>query len=142
MLDGISAVLGALVVVMPCLSLENGNCPAALSAFGCGFAVMSLAFLDRRAPEPWRRWVSGVLGICVAVPPWVLQRALLPMDAVLAPPMTGLAVSMPVVLGVGIVVAAALDMVLTAMEDRRSISLGQATAPALKSVSYPVPAIL
>jgi membrane associated rhomboid family serine protease len=141
MLDGISAVLGALVVVTPFLCFDTGNFPAALSAFACGFAVMGLAYLDGPEPEPWTRWVSGVLGAWVAVSPWVLQRALVPIDAVLAPPMSEPAISMPVVLGFGIVVAAALDALLTAMEARRSIPLGQATAPAQEATSHPVPAI-
>ncbi|NEU14693.1 hypothetical protein G3T14_21680, partial [Methylobacterium sp. BTF04] len=98
MLNGISAVLGALVVLTPFLFIHTGNFPAALSAFGCGFAVMGLAFLDGPEPEPWTRWVSGVLGAWVAISPWVLQRAFVPQEAFLVSPMAEPAVSMPVVL--------------------------------------------
>ncbi|WP_420604483.1 SPW repeat domain-containing protein [Methylobacterium sp.] len=87
MLDGISAVLGRLVVLTPFLFIETGNYPAMLSATGCGLAVMGLAFLDRLEPQPWTRWGSGVLGAWVAVSPWFLQRALVPPDLVLASPM-------------------------------------------------------
>jgi hypothetical protein len=86
-LDGVSAVPGALVGLTPFLCLYTGNFPAMLSATGCGLAVMGLAFLDGPEPEPWTRWSSGVLGTWISVSPWVLQRALVPPDAVLAPPM-------------------------------------------------------
>jgi hypothetical protein len=141
MLDGISAVLGSLVVVTSFLCLETGNLPAALSAFGCGFTVMGLAYLDGPEPEPWTRWVSGVLGAWVAVSPWLLQRALVPSDAVLAPPMSEPAVSMPVVLGFGIVVAGAVDIVLRAMEGRRSSPSLKAKEPGPKAAIFPLLAI-
>ena len=122
MLDGISAVLGALVVLTPFLFIETGNFPAMLSATGCGLAVMGLAFLDGPEPQPWTRWVSGVLGAWVAVSPWFLQRAFVPPDAVLASPMAEPAVSMPVVLGLAIVVTAGLDIIRTLVESQPSIS--------------------
>lgn len=130
MLDGISAVLGALVVVTPFLCLYTGNFPAMLSATGSGFAVMGLAFLDGPEPEPWTRWASGVLGAWVAVSPWVLQRAFVPSDAVLASPMAEPAVSMPVVLGLAVAVVGALDIVRAAVEGRRSIKSVWPVAPA------------
>jgi urea transporter len=139
MLDGISAVLGALVVVTPFLCLDTGNAPAAASAFGCGFAVMGLAYLDGPEPESWMRWASGVLGAWVTVSPWILQRALVSPDAVLAPPMSEPAVSMPVVLGVGIVVAAALDIIRTAVERGRTLPTATALVPAKRPVpAFPV----
>lgn len=122
MLDGISAELGALVVLTPFLFIETGNYPAMLSATGCGLAVMGLASLDGPEPQPWTRWGSGVLGAWVAVSPWFLQRAFVPPDAVLASPMAAPAVSMPVVLGLAIVVTAGLDIIQTVVESHRSIS--------------------
>ena len=143
MLDGISAVLGALIVVTPFLCLETGNYPAALSGFGCGFVVMGLAFLDGPDPQPWTRWASGVLGAWVAVSPWLLQRAFLPVDAVFPAPLAEPAVSMPVVLGLTVAVAAALDITRTAVEGRHLITAEQATAPALvAAATNPVPAYL
>ena len=125
MLDGISAVLGRLVVLTPFLFIETGNYPAMLSATGCGLAVMGLAFLDRLEPQPWTRWGSGVLGAWVAVSPWFLQRALVPPDLVLASPMADPPVSMPLVLGFAIVVAAGLDIIRTAVESRHTLFQGQ-----------------
>lgn len=142
MLDGISAVLGALVVLTPFLFLETGNSPAALNAFACGFAVMGLAFLDGPEPEPWTRWASSVLGAWVAVSPWMLQRALLPMGAVSRPPMAEPAISMAFVLGVGIAVVAALDIVRTTSKYRRSLTKGRSTAYALREIGRQVPAFL
>ena len=136
MLDGVSAVLGALVAVTPFLCLDTGNPSAAASAFGCGFAVLGLAFLDGPEPEPWTRWVSGGLGAWVAVSPWFLQRAFVPLDAVIAPPMAEPAVSMPVALGFGIVVAAALDMTRTALQGGSTLTV--ATAPVLAERPVPV----
>lgn len=125
MLDGISPVLGALVVLTPFLFIYTGNFPAMLSATGCGLAVMGLAFLDGPEPEPWTRWGSGVLGAWVAVSPWFLQRAFVPPDAVLASPMAEPAVSMPVVLGLAIVVTAGLDITRTVVESQRSATQDQ-----------------
>ncbi len=122
MLDGIAAVLGALVVLTPFLFIRTANFPAMLSATECGLAVMGLAFLDGPEPEPWTRWGSGVLGAWVAVSPWFLQRAFVPPDAVLASPMAEPAVSMPVVLGVAIVVTAGLDITRTFVESQPSMS--------------------
>ena len=139
MLDGISAVLGALVVVTPFLCLDTGNAPAAASAFGCGFAVMGLAFLDGPEPEPWTRWVSVVLGAWVAVSPWVLQRAFVPLDALTGPPMSEPAVSMPVVLGFSIVVAAVLDIMLTAVGNGRPLPPIRLTVPVPRASGCPVP---
>lgn len=125
MLDGISAVLGALVVLTPFLFIETGNFPAMLSATGCGLAVMGLAFLDGPVSLPWTRLGSGGLGAWVAVSPWFLQRALVPPDAVIASSMTKPAVSMPVVLGLAIVVAAGLDIIRTVVESEYPISEDQ-----------------
>lgn len=137
MLDGISAVLGALVAVTPFLRLDTGNDLAMLSATGCGFAIMGLAFLDGPEPEPWTRWVSGLMGAWVAVSPWILQRALVPLDSALAPPMADPAVAMPVVLGLAIVVTAARHLTRTAMDGRRSLP----AAAAEKRTGCPVPAL-
>ncbi|KQT50600.1 hypothetical protein ASG52_07280 [Methylobacterium sp. Leaf456] len=122
MLDGISAVLGALVVLTSFLFIRRANFPAMLSATGCGLAIIGLAFLDGLEPEPWTRWGSGVLGAWVAVSPWFLQRAFVPPDAVLASPMAEPAVSMPIVLGLAIVVTAGLDITRTVVESKPSIS--------------------
>ncbi|TXN15962.1 hypothetical protein FV219_01125 [Methylobacterium sp. WL122] len=135
MLDGISAVLGALVVLTPFLFIHTGNFPAMLSATGCGLAVMGLAFLDGPEPEPWTRWGSGLLGAWVAVSPWFLQRAFVPPDVVLATPMAEPAVSMPVVLGLAIAVAAGLDITRTVVESQPSISKDQSDHVALATAS-------
>lgn len=138
MLDGISAILGALVVVTLFLCLDARNCPAALSAFGCRFAVMGLAFLDAPKPEPWARRASGALGAWIAVSPWFRQRALVPTDVVLAPAMAEPAVSMPVVLGLSIVGAAALDIMLTAVGSGRSLAHTRLTELVPRTVGCPV----
>lgn len=122
MLDGISAVLGALVVLTPFLFIHTGNFPAMLSPTGCGLAVMGLAFLNGPEPEPGTRWGSGILGAWVAVSPWFLQRALVPPDAVIASPLAEPAVSMTVVLGLAIVVTAGLDIMRTVVESQLSNS--------------------
>jgi hypothetical protein len=134
-------VLGALVVLTPFLFLETGNSPAALNAFACGFAVMGLAFLDGPDPQPWTRWASGVLGAWVAVSPWLLQRAFLPVDAVFPASWAEPAVSMPTVLGLTVAVAAALDITRTAVEGRHSITAERATASTLEAAArYSFPA--
>ncbi|WP_187274698.1 MULTISPECIES: hypothetical protein [unclassified Methylobacterium] len=52
------------------------------------------------------------------------------------------AISMAFVLGVGIAVVAALDIVRTTSKNRRSLTKGRSTAHALREIGRQVPAFL
>jgi len=77
-INGINLVLGGILFFSPWLFGFNGEQTAAWTAWITGAVIAIVAAIALAELRQWEEWVNGLLGLFVAVSPWILGFAGLP----------------------------------------------------------------
>jgi SPW repeat-containing protein len=71
--DPVTLILGAWLIVSPWALKYQGEANATRAAVILGILIGAIALIAVFRVMPWEEWANLVLGVCVAISPWVLR---------------------------------------------------------------------